>query len=514
MNRLYKKCKQKNYSPRHVAEVGVYLPSTSNVVDFARQGIRTTLVEAHPTYVAEIRTYFQDYPNVSLHPVAVADTPGQLSIVTRGASTYAKHIVHSPPVVNDAYQLDQDDVITVPAERFDRIDDGSIDLLSVDIEGSEWYVIKYLKSRPVVLSVETHGKLYTNPFFSEISAWMRDNGYRVWYKDNSDTVYLNVSLSSPTLAERVILHFKNFQLRFRTRKSRLKQLIRRRFAAWFQRQKGKSPAIMKPKNKIIRYYNLIKNFSNWNAYLLFKAKSSPDKFTFSLRDAVWNDATQGDTFRITVPRSMLAAFKESFFDNIYFRNLPPYTINRSNPVVVDIGANVGYFSLYAFTRFPRARVYAFEPMPFNYQKLQEYQESYPQLDFHTINQAVSDTTEPLLLHTSKTDAYTTMASVFGTSHKQKTLSVTATTLNNIIEDYELPHIDFLKLDCEGSEYTILYGLPPEKLSKIRAMCVETHQGSKPDENTLALSRYLQNQQFTLNYLDQGNSGYIWAWQEH
>ncbi len=269
---------------------------------------------------------------------------------------------------------------------------------------------------------------------------------------------------------------------------------------------------MQPKNKLTRYYNLIKRFSNWQSYLLFKVGKKADTFTFRLRDDVQNGSAHRDLFQIEVPRSMLPAFKESFFDDIYFRQLPPYTIGRSNPVVVDIGANVGYFSLYVFSRFPRARVFAFEPMPFNYDQLQRYRETYPQFELHAINQAVSDTTEPLLLHTTKTDGYTTMASVFDDPRNQETLSVPAITLPEVIKHYELPQIDFMKLDCEGSEYAILYGLPPEQLRKVKAMCIETHRGQQPNENTLALGDYLREQQFALTYLDQGKSGYIWAWQ--
>ena len=88
MKRIYQKCQQKNFFPKHVAEVGVYLPETSNVVDFAKEGVRTTLVEAHPTYVEAIEKYFEAYPEVTIYPVAIYDTPGQLKIVTRGASTY------------------------------------------------------------------------------------------------------------------------------------------------------------------------------------------------------------------------------------------------------------------------------------------------------------------------------------------------------------------------------------------------------------------------------------------
>ena len=230
MKRIFRECQRKGFAPQHVAEVGVYLPESSNIVDFAKQGTRTTLVEAHPTYVEAIRTYFETYPEVTVYPVAIYDTPGQLRIVTRGPSTYAEHIAEPPSVINDGYRIDESDAITVPAERFDSIDDGTIDLLSIDIEGSEWYVIKHLKSRPTVISVETHGKLYTNPFLEEINLWMQANGYQVWYKDNSDTVYRKEGTLPVASAEKIKLTAKNLQLRFRKHKTKVKRAILRVFS--------------------------------------------------------------------------------------------------------------------------------------------------------------------------------------------------------------------------------------------------------------------------------------------
>jgi len=156
-----------------VAEVGVYLPETSNILDYIKQGIRTTLVEADPRCVTAIREYFGDTYPITLHPVAVFDSEGSIELINRAASTFASVLNSSPALVNDAYQKQDTDKFTVPAKRFDSLDDGTIDLLSIDIEGCEWYVLKYMKSRPAVISVETHGKRYINPFINEITDWMK-----------------------------------------------------------------------------------------------------------------------------------------------------------------------------------------------------------------------------------------------------------------------------------------------------------------------------------------------------
>jgi FkbM family methyltransferase len=200
--RIYSKTKDRGMSFKHVCEVGVYLPETSNVIDFIRDGIRTTLVEADPVTVEKIKEYFKDY-SITLFPVAVWDTSGVLQLSKAAASTFATELKQSPAIVNDHYTVSKENTFEVPCRVFSEMDDGTIDLLSIDIEGGEWYVIKHLVSKPKVISIETHGKYYTNPFISEISNWMSRMGYRIWYKDASDTIYVNADNFSPTLTDRL-----------------------------------------------------------------------------------------------------------------------------------------------------------------------------------------------------------------------------------------------------------------------------------------------------------------------
>ena len=55
-------------------------------------------------------------------------------------------------------------------------------------------MLKYLRSQPKVLSIETHGKYYTNPFIQNINAWLKKHKYVLWYKEDSDSVYIKEGL--------------------------------------------------------------------------------------------------------------------------------------------------------------------------------------------------------------------------------------------------------------------------------------------------------------------------------
>ncbi len=201
-----------------VCEVGVYLPETSNVIDFIEAGHVAMLVEPEPRSIRAIEERFVGYDNVTLHPVAIYKHNGSLTLSQADSSTFVTDLPSSPALVNDRYSVDANNTIEVECRIFADLDDGHIDLLSIDTEGSEWYVLMTLVSRPKVISVETHGKYYVNPFLKEIEDWMSDYGYVVWYRDKSDTVYVRGGIVSLTASEK--LRRKAFDAYLWVRRSR------------------------------------------------------------------------------------------------------------------------------------------------------------------------------------------------------------------------------------------------------------------------------------------------------
>ena len=221
MKPIYKKLLSKGVSIHHVCEVGVYLPETSNVIDFIQQGTRTTLVEADPDVVEKIKGAFPQ-PSVTVHSVAVWDSDGELRFSRAASSTFATDLPDSPALTNDKYVKKEENTFTVPCTRFSNLDDGTIDLLSIDIEGGEWYVLKHLKSTPKVLSIETHGKYYTNPFMAEINSWIESHNYELWYQDGSDSVYIQKNLFEVPAGDKIETKLANLKTSWKKLKGKLK----------------------------------------------------------------------------------------------------------------------------------------------------------------------------------------------------------------------------------------------------------------------------------------------------
>lgn len=61
----------------------------------------------------------------------------------------------------------------------------------------------------------------------------------------------------------------------------------------------------------------------------------------------------------------MAIIREIFMQDLYDMRMLKSGLPE-NPVVIDIGANIGLFSMLILSHVPGARIIAFEPMPGNY----------------------------------------------------------------------------------------------------------------------------------------------------
>ena len=222
---LFEKLSDKGFFPAQVAEVGVYHPETSNIYQYILNGVNCILVEPDPESIGLIKSNFSGFGNIVLHEVAVSDFNGQIELVQRNASTFISTLNNTPAIINDNYTITDNDKIVVESRTFEKIDDGTIDLLSADIEGSEWYVIKYMISRPAVISLETHGAIYINPFIDQILNWMKNNNYEIWYKTSSDTVFVKKNSIIVSAWDKFKLINVNFYLFLKRQRKRLKKKL-------------------------------------------------------------------------------------------------------------------------------------------------------------------------------------------------------------------------------------------------------------------------------------------------
>jgi FkbM family methyltransferase len=153
-----------------------------------------------------------------------------------------------------------------------------------------------------------------------------------------------------------------------------------------------------------------------------------------------------------------------------------YRLNGMAPgsldTVVDIGANIGLFSIRAA---PLARrVVALEPLPDHFALLQENLRDPRFRHVVAVPKALSGRSGPLDLWVSPNPGgHSILPDVAkGTS----AIRVDAVTFRDLFADHSIDRCDLLKIDCEGAEYESLAAMPDELWPCIRRIHMEFHQG--------------------------------------
>ena len=176
----------------------------------------------------------------------------------------------------------------------------------------------------------------------------------------------------------------------------------------------------------------------------------------------------------------------------------------SNWTVIDVGANIGVFTLYAAAT--GGRVYAYEPMP----ELRA-----PPAEPEAQQQARPGATVSLwrcepprcrdLFVAKHNVGHSLVASNTGSDRK---VSIECVSLADIFADNAITHCDLLKLDCEGAELEILEAAPAGILRQIRRIWLEWHRGYDLDD----LIRRLVDGGFRVVSRTAGDDGrgMVWA----
>jgi FkbM family methyltransferase len=169
---------------------------------------------------------------------------------------------------------------------------------------------------------------------------------------------------------------------------------------------------------------------------------------------------------------------EIFYDKVYERDFVRLNIND---VVVDIGANYGVFSLYS-QMFNPSKVYAVEPLKATFKSMKKNLTEY---GVTCINKAVSSENgfEKFMItevngnnFSEKNENGFHPSSVIGEE------IVETITINQLISDYDIERIDFLKVDCEGGELDLFRTIDKEYLqNNVGKIAMEYHSKEIHDE---------------------------------
>jgi FkbM family methyltransferase len=235
-------------------------------------------------------------------------------------------------------------------------------------------------------------------------------------------------------------------------------------------------------------------FENWPTVLWSRSHLIRDPFIARLRN--------GMQFRIRPNRGDNYILREVFVDKVYQRCLDHLTAEAS--VVIDIGANIGAFSVLAATQNHALTVYSYEPFAENFRLLQE------NIRLNGVDGQIKAFQCAVGAQRQTKTVFLTVAggaSSMYERHGQK-VDLEVVALKDILADNHLERCDLLKVDCEGSEYEVLYSTPDDVFARIDAIGMEFHEqfGTGKGEE---LRTFLEGRGFRVD-LEKGPPGYIYA----
>jgi len=185
---------------------------------------------------------------------------------------------------------------------------------------------------------------------------------------------------------------------------------------------------------------------------------------------------------------------------------------KNNSVIVDLGANIGVFTIYATMTSKDTIVYAYEPFAGFCDLIREnVRLNGRDSAVRCFNYAVAGESTTRTLYVKGTDFFFPTLIGKSSDNGQESIQVKCTTLAEIIESNQLGRVDMLKMDCEGAEYEILYSAA-SVLERVKEIRMEYHNLDNDRRHLGALKEFLSLNGYTLTrvWSTSETNGNLWA----
>lgn len=228
---------------------------------------------------------------------------------------------------------------------------------------------------------------------------------------------------------------------------------------------------------------------SWPGFIHAERRAVPDEATCDLTFPCGLTCTTNSS-----PIETELAYNEIFVRKEYVRSGIDL---EEGDTVIDVGANVGIFTLFLLRNFRGLTIHAVEPIPVNFRLLERNVARYGGCELHLHNTALGS--EPdgrieLLFYprmTGNSTAYPetkrsqreALSSLFseeelGVIYSTEGITVASTTFSSLLRKERIGEIALLKIDTEGSETDVLRGIEPGDWKRIRQAVIEVHDELK------------------------------------
>lgn len=205
--------------------------------------------------------------------------------------------------------------------------------------------------------------------------------------------------------------------------------------------------------KLLNVYTRNFSFPHWGLkYFLKVAKS------LGIADKAYKKRLHNIFYMLLNPTEHIQ--QQLFWYGCYEKELGDLLkkVLRPDDVFIDIGANIGYFSLLSATIAPSAKVISFEPVKDLFKKMNENFSINDIRNIEGINAAVGEKNEERELYLSDPDNLGMSSFQQPENYSGRKEKVVVIVFDDWFKTSGLTKIDLIKLDIEGSELAALKGM--------------------------------------------------------
>jgi FkbM family methyltransferase len=222
--------------------------------------------------------------------------------------------------------------------------------------------------------------------------------------------------------------------------------------------------------KLAKLIRVIRHVQNWPTFIFDYLKLIPrGQIEYQLRN--------GAKFNLQARTYETIALAEVWMDHVYTPNGDEI---KPDSIVVDLGANVGLFTVLAGRLATRGKVYAFEPMPVNFANLKQNIELNALTNIIPLEAAWAGATADRDLFADSSDTVSHSLNK-GWSGVQP-IKVHCFTAADAMRKWGIERIDFLKVDVEAAEMEIFSACTDEVFRAIGIVSMEVHEWPGSDNN--------------------------------
>ena len=215
--------------------------------------------------------------------------------------------------------------------------------------------------------------------------------------------------------------------------------------------------------KALSYYKrLYQRFGIKAIEFLLKSKFKIDK-TSEIKIRKIRYPVTLSNFKYDVTTLFQVFFAEEY--NVRFKTPPG--------IVIDCGANIGLSAVYFANQFPEAKIIAIEPDENNFKFLEENTIPYPNVI--CLQKAVWPYSQKLEIVDPGKGNWGLQTKEPGNGAGK----IDTITIDEIMQQFQLDSIDFLKIDIEGAEKELFSSNYENWLAKTNVMAIELHDFFDP-----------------------------------